>query len=119
MSMNTNPFRHAKSLPVYPEPPTQVLLLLAVLVHGGVMVYLSAQGLNVLLFGILVPSLVASALGAYLFYAQHNFPSAKLKSRAEWSHVDAALRSSSFMRIRLHHLTCGCQRLVRQLTRAW
>ncbi|MCA9120681.1 MAG: fatty acid desaturase [Planctomycetaceae bacterium] len=71
--------------------------LLAVLLHGGVMMHLGRQGLDVLLFGMLVPSFVASALGAYLFYAQHNFPSAKLKRRAEWSHVEAALHSSSFM----------------------
>lgn len=70
---------------------------LAVLLHVSVMIYLSTHGFDVLLFGMLVPSFVASSLGAYLFYAQHNFPSAKLKARADWSHVDAALHSSSFM----------------------
>ena len=71
--------------------------LLAVLLHGVILIILGRQGLDVLLFGMLVPCGVASALGAYLFYAQHNFPSAKLNPRAEWSHVEAALHSSSFM----------------------
>jgi omega-6 fatty acid desaturase (delta-12 desaturase) len=70
---------------------------LAVLSNLGVMVYLATLGLDVLVLGMLVPLLIASALGAYLFYAQHNYPSAELKPRSEWSHVEAALHSSSFM----------------------
>lgn len=69
----------------------------AVLLHLSVMIALSTFGLDVLLLGMLIPVFIASSLGAYLFYAQHNFPAAKLKARAEWSHVDAALCSSSFM----------------------
>jgi omega-6 fatty acid desaturase (delta-12 desaturase) len=46
---------------------------------------------------ILLPSWVATTAGAYLFYAQHNFPAAKIRSGDEWSYTDAALRSSSFM----------------------
>ena len=72
---------------------------LAVLLHLSLVVCLSSRGFDVLLFGMFVPFLTATALGAYLFYAQHNFPAAKLTARAEWSHVDAALRSSSFMKM--------------------
>lgn len=54
-------------------------------------------GFATLAFGMLIPLSVASALGAYLFYAQHNYPTAKMCAASEWSHVEAALHSSSFM----------------------
>ena len=44
-----------------------------------------------------IPIMIASAMGAYLFYAQHNFPTARLKPNSEWSHVDAALNASSYI----------------------
>lgn len=65
-------------------------------------------GWNGLLWGFLVPSLIKSAMGAYLFYAQHNFPSAQFKSREEWSYVYAALYSSSYMKMsKLMHWFTG------------
>ena len=70
---------------------------LSVVVHVGLLIYLWVLGPDIMLFGLFVPSLVAAALGAYLFYAQHNYPSAKLKPRSEWSHVEAALHSSSYI----------------------
>ena len=36
-------------------------------------------------------------LGAYLFYAQHNFPGVKFRSNIEWCYENAALESSSYM----------------------
>ena len=36
-------------------------------------------------------------MGAYLFYAQHNFPGAKYKNNTEWNYTHAALESSSYM----------------------
>jgi omega-6 fatty acid desaturase (delta-12 desaturase) len=45
--------------------------------------------------GVLVPSVVATAVGSYLFYAQHNFPTMKLRRREDWMFTDAALESSS------------------------
>ncbi|MBW1879297.1 MAG: fatty acid desaturase [Deltaproteobacteria bacterium] len=47
------------------------------------------------LFVFLLPGMIASALGAYLFYAQHNFPRAELRDRREWDYSHAALRCSS------------------------
>lgn len=58
------------------------------LINPGVVPYL-----------IVIPMVVASALGAYLFYAQHNFPAVKLRGRTEWSYFFAALHSSSFIRM--------------------
>ncbi len=45
---------------------------------------------------VIVPLFVACMIGGYLFYAQHNFPAAKLKTGSKWNHVAAALESSSF-----------------------
>ena len=71
--------------------------VLAIVVHFGLMAYLLTLDLEIWLLALFLPSFVASALGAYLFYAQHNYPLAKLKSRSDWSHVDAALHSSSYI----------------------
>ena len=64
-------------------------------------------GWDHLLLGLVIPMGIASAIGAYLFYAQHNFPEARLLPRSEWTHVEAALQSSSFMRMSplMHWLT--------------
>ncbi len=56
-------------------------------------------GLQSFLLGFLLPAMISSALGAYLFYAQHNFPSATFKTKEEWSYVYAALHSSSYMKM--------------------
>ncbi len=71
----------------------------SLVIHFGLMLYLATLGLDILLFGMVIPALVASALGAYLFYAQHNYPAARLKPRSEWSHVEAALHSSSYIKM--------------------
>lgn len=44
-----------------------------------------------------LPFFLAHMLGAYLFYAQHNFPGVIFKKNVEWSYHNAALESSSFM----------------------
>ncbi len=46
-------------------------------------------------FGIFLPLFVATSAGSYLFYAQHNFPAAELRSREAWTYHHAALRASS------------------------
>jgi omega-6 fatty acid desaturase (delta-12 desaturase) len=56
-------------------------------------------GTTAFLIGFLVPILISHALGAYLFYAQHNFPSVTFKKKEEWSYTEAALFSSSYMKL--------------------
>lgn len=46
---------------------------------------------------LMLPQLVAGAIGSYLFYAQHNFPGVEVKPLKEWSHFHAAMQNSSFM----------------------
>ncbi len=54
-------------------------------------------GWQVSFFSFFLPLFIACALGAYLFYIQHNFPGVQLKPRQEWTYTFAALKSSSFM----------------------
>lgn len=71
---------------------------LALLVHGTLLALTyRVLGLEGTLWLVCVPYSVCCALGAYLFYAQHNFPSMMLKGRADWDFGFAALRSSSFL----------------------
>jgi omega-6 fatty acid desaturase (delta-12 desaturase) len=65
-----------------------VTLSAAVLFFGGLQTYV---------FALLIPFLVAHALGAYLFYAQHNFPAIRIAPRERWSYARAALESSSYI----------------------
>jgi len=54
-------------------------------------------GFGVYFYAILLPQVVASAIGSYLFFVQHNFPTAHIQPLNEWSFAEAALHSSSFM----------------------
>jgi omega-6 fatty acid desaturase (delta-12 desaturase) len=44
-----------------------------------------------------LPFVIAFAMGAYLFYAQHNFPGVTFSDNKEWAYEKAALESSSYM----------------------
>lgn len=73
---------------------------LAILLHVGLIVLLTLTlGWQGLLFVLLIPLLVACGMGAYLFYAQHNFEGMHLQPREEWSFARAALESSSYMEL--------------------
>jgi omega-6 fatty acid desaturase (delta-12 desaturase) len=54
-------------------------------------------GTQTALLVVIAPLFVACSMGGYLFYAQHNFPAAKMRTGTRWNHVEAALDSSSFM----------------------
>lgn len=44
-----------------------------------------------------IPHFIASAIGSYLFYAQHNFPGVSFTDNDGWTYEKAALESSSYM----------------------
>jgi acyl-lipid omega-6 desaturase (Delta-12 desaturase) len=72
---------------------------LAIVIHAALIAAIwTFFGANVLLFSFIFPFAVAAALGAYLFYAQHNFEGIYIQSTEEWNHSRAALESSSFMK---------------------
>ncbi|MCW3123089.1 MAG: fatty acid desaturase [Flavipsychrobacter sp.] len=54
-------------------------------------------GFVIFLLTFLLPFFLSHMMGAYLFYAQHNFPGAKYKNNTEWNYTHAALESSSYM----------------------
>jgi omega-6 fatty acid desaturase (delta-12 desaturase) len=57
----------------------------------------SRLGFAAWFWALFLPHFFACAAGAYLFYAQHNFPAMVLEPREKWSYEKAALESSSFM----------------------
>ncbi len=71
----------------------------AIVVHFGLLTVLAIFRPDIMLLGLVIPTFIASALGAYLFYAQHNYPGAKLRPGENWDYTFAALHSSSFMRL--------------------
>src|SRR5436305_1035065 len=72
---------------------------LSALVCHFVLSYLlyRAGGATLVVYPFLLPLFIATAIGGYLFYIQHNFPDVVLKPREEWDYTIAALRSSSYM----------------------
>lgn len=73
---------------------------LALLFHFGIsFTVFYFFGAPAYLIGILLPALISSAMGSYLFYAQHNFPAAKYKNKHNWDYAHSALKSSSFMKL--------------------
>ena len=61
----------------------------------GLMTYF--LGWDVAFFALFLPVYLSNLLGAYLFYAQHNFPDVQLRDRRDWDYNFAALQSSSMM----------------------
>jgi omega-6 fatty acid desaturase (delta-12 desaturase) len=81
------PMRHLDSL----------LALLCHLLLGATLLWLG--GWTALALSVVGPYTIACALGSYLFYAQHNFPSVSFASHGGWTYERAAIDSSSFMKM--------------------
>ncbi len=71
----------------------------AVVLHAALIVLLAIFAPGLMLFLVVVPMTVACGLGAYLFYAQHNYPLVKIMAREDWTYLAAALSSSSYIRM--------------------
>lgn len=73
--------------------------VIALIIHIslGFAIY-SYGGWSYLLTCWIVPFVVANGSGAYLFYAQHNFPGAKYVENKDWNYFDAAINSTSFLK---------------------
>jgi omega-6 fatty acid desaturase (delta-12 desaturase) len=73
---------------------------LALFGHVGLITLLWIYGgFDVAFFAVLLPSTIASALGSYLFFAQHSFKRMHIISPEAWTYYRAALESSSYMRL--------------------
>lgn len=66
------------------------LALLGGLWHAG--------GFPMMVFAYLLPLWIAAACGAYLFYAQHSFPGARVYTPDDWNYFDAALGTASYFK---------------------
>jgi omega-6 fatty acid desaturase (delta-12 desaturase) len=85
--------------PLFRSPRKHYDCLLALLLHVALGVTL------VMLFGwltlgltLVLPLFIGSAIGTYLFYAQHNFPGVIFKDKSGWTYEGAAMESSSFLK---------------------
>jgi omega-6 fatty acid desaturase (delta-12 desaturase) len=86
-------------LPFFNSPRKNIDSVPAFLLHGTIAVWLVVHfGWAVLVLTMLLPFLIAAALGSYLFYAQHNFPGVVLKDKEGWTYEGAALESSSYLK---------------------
>lgn len=71
-----------------------------VVLHVGIAVFLFLKfGWLVWLLSFSLPFFLSHMFGAYLFYAQHNFPAVSFKTNADWNYTLAAMESSSFMKL--------------------
>jgi omega-6 fatty acid desaturase (delta-12 desaturase) len=85
--------------PLRNDPRKHLDCLAALVVHVSVSIALLVfAGWRGLLLFQIIPQFVASAIGSYLFYAQHNFPGVSFTDKNGWTHEKAALESSSFMK---------------------
>lgn len=74
--------------------------LVIVLVHiTAAILIVTNFGWATYLVAYFLPFFLSHMLGAYLFYAQHNFPGVTFKNNTEWNYSKAALESSSFMKM--------------------
>lgn len=74
------------------------LVVLAVHVAAAVLIFIYS-GWLIWFLAFFLPFFISHMLGAYLFYAQHNFPEVVFRNNVEWSYSHAALESSSFMKM--------------------
>ena len=74
--------------------------MIALVLHITVAVLLFVfVGWQAWFFMFFLPFLIAFGMGAYLFYAQHNFPGVEFYENKNWVYEKAALESSSFMKM--------------------
>ncbi len=87
-------------LPLLRRPSRYWDSAVSLLAHGTAVAALwILGGFDAAFFGLLLPMMMAAALGGYLFYAQHSFPGMRILPDEEWTAYRAALVSSSYLRL--------------------
>jgi len=85
--------------PFVNDPREHFDSLVAFTLHIAIAVSLTCLiGWPALLLTQVIPHFIASAIGTYLFYAQHNFPGVIFNDKAGWTYEKAAMESSSYIR---------------------
>ncbi len=95
-------------MPFIRQPKAHADSIPTLLTHGlwlGLVAYFFGPWMMVQ--AVVIPMMIATGMGSYLFYAQHNFPEMNVQSRDKWDYTKAALECSSFMDVNpvLHWLT--------------
>ena len=87
-------------LPLLKSPARHWDSLLALGGHAALIATLWIfGGFGTAFFVVLLPMFIASALGSYLFFAQHSFKRMHILSTEAWTYYRAAMESSSYMRL--------------------
>ena len=86
-SFVSNPRKHYDSL---------IALILHITVATLLFIFLGWQAWFFMFF---LPFFISLGMGAYLFYAQHNFPGVEFYENKNWVYEKAALESSSYMKM--------------------
>lgn len=87
------------AFPAMCRPRLHLDAIAALILHVVLIGVLFTFGWAPLAFGMLLPLFTACGLGSYLFYAQHNFPQCRRERKDDWTHANAALLSSSYIRM--------------------
>lgn len=82
--------------PLLRNPRRHFDAALSIICHCGLALLLFRQWDDFVLAWLL-PFIVGSGLGAYLFFAQHNFPGVRLQLNGQWNYVFSAMHSSSYI----------------------
>ncbi|MDH3514762.1 MAG: fatty acid desaturase [Gammaproteobacteria bacterium] len=87
-------------LPLLRDPLRHWDSALVLLGHGTLIAGLwMLGGFDTAFFVVLLPMTIASALGSYLFFAQHSFRRMRIIPPEAWTFYRAAMESSSYMRL--------------------
>lgn len=80
------------------SPAKHLDSMLAIILHiGGSIAIGYFLGWESWLLFIVLPFTIACGLGAYLFYAQHNFPGVTFNEKDDWCYYKAAMLSTSYI----------------------
>jgi omega-6 fatty acid desaturase (delta-12 desaturase) len=86
-------------IPLFTAPRKHYDCLLALLLHVVTLTVIVIYfGWLTVLLAVVIPRFIASAMGSYFFYAQHNFPGVSFKTKDGWTFEKAALESSSHLK---------------------
>src|SRR4029077_17658064 len=67
-------------------------------IHGaGLYALYYVGGIPALLLAGVAPMTIPCAIGAYIFFAQHNFPAIRMIPRASWTFAQAALEAAAYI----------------------
>jgi len=85
--------------PILRAPLKHYDCLLSLVLHITVIATIVVLfGWESMFLSLIIPLFIASAIGTYLFYAQHNFPDVVFKDKAGWTYECAAMESSSYLK---------------------